>query len=76
MPVDDPETFAIVGAAIQVHRTMGGSLLEAVYVRALAIEFREREVPFVELRRAETGMETLRTARMMGRQGAGSDSRI
>lgn len=48
----DPETYAIIGAAIEVHRWFGPGYLEAAYQKALAIELRlrgipcQREVPF------------------------------
>jgi GxxExxY protein len=35
----DPLTRRIIGAAIEVHRNLGPGLLEAVYERALCIEF-------------------------------------
>jgi len=43
----DPETYRIIGAAIEVHRTLGTGFLEPVYQQALAVEFGEREIPFV-----------------------------
>ena len=43
----DPLTFAVIGAAISVHRALGCGFLEAVYRAALAIELRRRSVPFV-----------------------------
>lgn len=40
------EAFSIVGAAIEVHRTLGSGFLEAVYQEALGMEFMSRKVPF------------------------------
>ena len=42
----DPETYAIIGAAIEVHRWYGPGYLEAVYHKALAIELRLRGIPY------------------------------
>lgn len=42
----DPETFAIIGAAIEVHRHLGQGFLESVYHEALAAEFELRRIPY------------------------------
>ena len=42
----DPQTFQIIGAAMEVHRTLQRGLFEAFYCEALAIEFDIRNIPF------------------------------
>ena len=43
---DDPKTYAIIGAAIEVHRVLGAGFLEIFYKDALAIELALRKIPF------------------------------
>jgi GxxExxY protein len=40
------EVYAIIGAAIEVHKQLGNGFLEAVYQEALEVELHQREVPF------------------------------
>ncbi|HRH70612.1 MAG TPA: GxxExxY protein [Flavobacteriales bacterium] len=44
----DPQTYAIIGAAMEVHGQLGHGFLEAVYHEALAHELRLVGVPFVQ----------------------------
>jgi len=46
-PQLDELTRAIIGAAIEVHRTLGPGLDEGLYESAMAIEFRSRQIPFL-----------------------------
>ena len=48
-PVDqrDPQTYAIIGAAMEIHRQLGHGFLETVYQEAAVIEFPLKEIPFV-----------------------------
>ena len=44
----ESETYKIIGAMMEVHKTLGCGFLEAVYQEALAIEFERRKIPFVK----------------------------
>src|SRR5436309_2648269 len=57
----DPETYAVIGAAMETHRTLGCGFLEAVYQEALAIEFQRRSIFF----RREAAMEILYKAQKL-----------
>ncbi len=42
----DPQTYAIIGAAMEIHRQLGHGFLEAVYQDAAVIEFPTKQIPF------------------------------
>ena len=42
----DPQTFAIIGAAMEIHRQLGHGFLEAVYQEAAVVEFPLKSIPF------------------------------
>jgi GxxExxY protein len=49
MPADlqrDPETYAIIGVAMTVHRELGHGFLESVYQSAFEAELIHQQIPF------------------------------
>ena len=41
------ESYKIIGACFEVHRELGAGFLEAVYHKALMIEFERQKIPYI-----------------------------
>ncbi|MBP6610263.1 MAG: GxxExxY protein [Paludibacter sp.] len=52
------ETYDIIGAAMDVHRTLGSGFLESIYQEALEIELKFRNIPHVSQQPIEIWYKT------------------
>ena len=43
---DDPQTYEIIGAAMEVHRALSDGFVEPIYREALTLELLRRDIPF------------------------------
>jgi GxxExxY protein len=43
---NDPVSYAVIGAAMEVHRHLGPGLLESLYHRAMLVELALRGIPY------------------------------
>lgn len=43
----EQETFKIIGACMNVHKSLGNGFLESVYQEALEKEFKKQQIPFI-----------------------------
>ena len=60
----DPDTYAIIGAEMEVHRELGCGFLETVYQEALASELTERRIP----NKREVGLPVLYKGKLLNTQ--------
>ncbi|HLE62944.1 MAG TPA: GxxExxY protein [Pyrinomonadaceae bacterium] len=60
---NDPRTYAIIGAAMEVHRQLGCGFAEPIYQEALAIELEGRSIPFDRESRSPVTYKGLRLQR-------------
>ena len=49
----DPQTYAIIGTAMNVHKSLGCGFLEAVYQEALEKEFQLNDIPYEREKKLE-----------------------
>ena len=72
-------TGQIIGAAIEVHKTLGPGYVETVYENALALELRARNIPFqrqltvpVVYRGSEVGLQLRHRSFLPAGRGTGA----
>ena len=47
------ESYKIIGACMEVHRTLGAGFLESVYQEALGLEFDRQNIPYTQEEKIE-----------------------
>jgi GxxExxY protein len=66
----DPDTYAIIGAAMEVHRVLGCGFAESAYQEALALELQHRKIPS----RREVALEIVYKGQKLDYKGQKLDS--